>query len=65
MSKPARKLSLRKETLRQLDAAELARVGGGTIIDGTIDWVILRDLSKPTQPTRTDGGFYFNYYYLY
>ena len=66
MSKPSRKLSLRKETVRRLDASELARVGGGA----PIDWVIMRQPTKPTNPTGTDpeAGFYainFDIYNLY
>lgn len=61
MSKPTRKLSLRKETVRQLDASELAQVGGGA---SNIEWVILRQPTKPTNPTGTDPGLYFNPYFL-
>jgi len=63
MSKPARKLSLRKETVRQLDATELARVGGGT----NIDLLAYRQPSRtgPTQTTTASGLFNFNYYYYY
>lgn len=63
MSKPSRKLSLRKETVRQLDAEQLAQVGGGT------DLVMLRQPSKTSNPTGTTSAIYFdynfNYYYLY
>ncbi|HEY8146928.1 MAG TPA: class I lanthipeptide [Kofleriaceae bacterium] len=66
MSKPSRKLSLRKETVRQLDASELAQVGGGV----TLDWVILKQPSKTTGPTGTDPSlnyynFNYNLYYWY
>lgn len=62
MSKPSRKLSLRKETVRQLDAEQLARVGGGTI-----EWVVLRQPSKTSNPTGTDtfGIYDVNYYYYW
>ena len=58
MSKPSRKLSLRKETVRQLGSEELAHVGGGVYLD----WVIMR---FPTQPpsgtTGTEPPTYLNY----
>lgn len=65
MSKPSRKLSLRKETLRQLGADELAHVGGGTI-----EWVVLKQPSKTSGPTGTDPSlnyynFNYNLYYWY
>ena len=67
MSKPSRKLSLKKETVRQLDAGELAQVGGGYL---NVDWVIMRQPTKPTNPTGTEPGGLFanynlNYYNLY
>jgi hypothetical protein len=58
MSKPTRKLSLRKETIRQLDDNELAQVGGGAYVD----WVIMRQPTKPTNPTGTEPGLYLNPY---
>ncbi|HEU5058588.1 MAG TPA: class I lanthipeptide [Kofleriaceae bacterium] len=64
MSKPSRKLSLKKETLRQLDPAQLGQVGGGVYLD----WVILSVPSKSGTTTRTDGTTLFmdfNQYYFY
>lgn len=63
MSKPSRKLSLRKETLRQLDPAQLGQVGGGIYLD----WIILSVPSKTTNPTGTDPylALDFNQYYFY
>ena len=60
MSKPTRKLSVKKETLRQLDASELAQVGGGAYID----WVIMRQPTKPTNPTGETTGINFNPYFI-
>ena len=66
MSKPSRKLSLKKETLRSLDAQQLRQVNGGLYL---IDYVALRQPSKPTtNPTGTDTFAAFNfydYYYFY
>jgi hypothetical protein len=59
MSKPSRKLALKKETLRALDADQLSQVGGGW----ELDWYIMRQPTR-TGPTGTEPG-YFNYYFLY
>ena len=71
MAKTSRKLSLRKETLRKLDAGQLAQVNGGA----TIDYVILSVPSKTSGPTHTDPSTFgvqaynlnynFNYYFYW
>lgn len=56
--KSPRKLSLKKETLRQLDDRELGAVAGGTYAE----FVMLRQPSQTLSVGCTDG-LYFNYNY--
>lgn len=65
MAKPNRKLALRRESLRNLSAAELGQVGGGTnlyVVDAyyNYEWVIMRGPRGTTS--RTDGSFAYNMY---
>jgi hypothetical protein len=59
--KSPRKLSLKKETLRQLDESELVAVGGGTYLE----WVILKQPSQTLSSGCTGTGLYFNYNIYY
>ena len=59
--KSPRKLSLKKETLRQLDDRELGAVAGGTYSD----LVMLRQPSQTMSVGCTTGGPYFNYNIYY
>jgi hypothetical protein len=60
--KSPRKLSLRKETLRQLDESELGAVAGGTYSE----FVMLRQPSQTLSTSCTSFGcmdFNYNIYY--
>jgi hypothetical protein len=65
MSKTSKKLALRRESLRNLDAGELQQVGGGTqyigyYAYGNVDWYILKAPAGTTS--RTDGSFAYQLY---
>ena len=64
MSKSSKKLSVKKETLRQLDARELENVHGGDYTD----WVALKLPGTISGGCTTDNLYAFNfnfYYYRY
>lgn len=62
MSKMSRKLSLKKETLRSLDARQLEQVNGGL----AYEWVILKQPSKGSIGCTGDLAYFnFDYYYFY
>jgi hypothetical protein len=64
MAKKSRKLSLKKETLRQIDEKDLGQVAGGTYYFS--DAVMLKQPSKTFSGGCTgDGLAVFNYYNLY
>ena len=58
MAKTSRKLSLKRETLRQLDQAQLEQVGGGNL-----DWYVLKNpITIGSGGCQSDACFaYFNY----
>ena len=62
--KSPRKLSLKKETLRQLDESELGAVAGGTYYFNA-DAVMLKQPSRTFSGSCTTDGLYFNYNLLY
>ncbi len=66
MAKKSRKLSLKKETLRQLDEQQLGQVAGGTLYYYG-DAVMLKQPSKTFSGGCTTELFAFNYdfYYFY
>jgi hypothetical protein len=64
MAKTSRKLSLKRETLRKLDQAQLEQVGGGT----NIDYFALKNPitigSAGCQTNACYAMFNFNYWYI-
>ena len=64
--KSPRKLSLKKETLRQLDDSELGAVAGGTnVYYFNADAVMLKQPSKTFSGSCTTDGLFFNYNIYY
>ncbi len=63
--KSPRKLSLKKETLRQLDEGELGAVAGGTYVYYNADAVMLKSISKTASTSCTTDGLYLNYNLYY
>lgn len=66
MAKSSRKLSLKKETLRQIDDQQLGQVAGGTYYNYS-EMVMLKRPGTISGSCTTDGLFNFNYnlYYYY
>jgi hypothetical protein len=65
MAKTSRKLSLKKETLRQIDDQQLGQVAGGTYYNYS-EMVMLKRPGTLSGSCTTDGLFvnYNLYYYL-
>ncbi len=63
--KSQRKLSLKKETLRQLDDSELGAVAGGTYYAYYADAVMLKQPSRTFSSGCTTDGLYINYNLYY
>ncbi|HUS66483.1 MAG TPA: hypothetical protein VMZ28_18225 [Kofleriaceae bacterium] len=72
MSRPGKKLALRRESLRNLSEAELGQVGGGyygynygAVQNNSMEWVILKQPATSTSRTDSGGYAYFNYNMYY
>lgn len=65
MAKKSRKLSLKKETLRQLDESQLGQVAGGTWYYDAYnpDWVAIKNIGTISGGCTTDGALAYNVYY--
>ena len=63
--KSSRKLSLKKETLRQLDESDLGAVAGGTYVYFNADAVMLKSISKTASAGCTTNSLYLNYNLYY
>ena len=62
MAKTSRKLSLKRETLRQLDQAHLEQVGGGT---GGMDMFMLKNpITVGSAGCETQNCFYYANFFL-
>ena len=62
MAKKSRKLSVKKETLRQIDEPSLSRVAGGAFNQ---DWLIVKSFGTLSGTRCTGDPAFFNPYYFY